>query len=116
MFNYHDLKVLHIFVVAVFFLSMAVSMYNPEKLLHKIVSGIASLLVLVSGVILLDRFGISHKGPYPTWVLIKAGIWLAISVVTPIVVKKFPKVSKLLYWPWIIVLLVGISMAIYKPL
>ena len=116
MISYHDLKVIHIFVVAVFFISMTVSMYNPDKLLHKIVTGISSLLALSSGVILLDRFGISHSGPYPTWVLIKAGIWLALSVITPIVVKKFSKVAKLLYWPWLIVLLIGISMAVYKPL
>lgn len=116
MISYHDLKVIHIFVVAVFFISMTVSMYNPEKLLHKIVTGISSLLALSSGVILLDRFGISHSGPYPTWVLIKVGIWLALSIITPIVVKKFSKVAKLLYWPWLIILLIGISMAVYKPL
>lgn len=116
MISYHDLKVIHIFVVAVFFISMTVSMYNPDKLLHKIVTGISSLLALGSGVILLDRFGISHSGPYPTWVLIKAGIWLALSIITPIVVKKFSKVAKLLYWPWLIILLIGISMAVYKPL
>lgn len=116
MLSYHDLKVIHIFVVAVFFISMTVSMYNPEKVLHKIVGGISSLLALASGIILLERFGISYSGPYPTWVLIKAGVWLALSIITPIIVKRFSKAAKLLYWPWIVVLLIGISMSIYKPL
>lgn len=116
MLNYHDLKVIHIFAVAVFFISMSVSMYTPDKVLHKIVTGMGSLIVLVTGIILLDRFGISHKGPYPTWVIVKMGIWLAISVITPIVIKKFTKFAKLLYWPWLFIMLIGISMAVYKPL
>lgn len=116
MFNYHDLKVLHIFTVSVFFISMSVSMYNPEKLLHKILTGMGSFVVLVTGIILLERFGISYKGPYPTWVIIKVGIWLAVSIITPIVVKKFSKFSKLLFWPWLFALFLEIAMAVYKPL
>lgn len=116
MLNYHDLKVLHIFMIALMFISISVSIYNPEKVIHKIVTGIATLTVLITGVILLDRFGISHKGPYPTWVLVKVGIWLAVSIITPIVTKRFAKFSKFLYWPWLFVMLIAISMAVYKPL
>lgn len=116
MINYHDLKILHLFAVSVFFLSMTITLYNPEKKLHKILSGLSSVVVLISGAILLDRFGISHSGPYPTWVLIKVGIWLALNIVTPIVVKRFAKFSKILYWPWLFVLFMGIAMAVYKPL
>jgi len=95
---------------------MAVAMYQPEKKLHKILSHIFSIFVLASGALLLERFGITHKGPFPLWVLVKIGIWLAIALISPIVFKRFPKYSKLLFWPWVIVGFVATAMAVYKPL
>ncbi len=114
--NYHDIKVLHIFTVLAFFMSMTVAMYQPEKKLHKILSHIIGLFIIVSGVILLERFGITHKGPFPLWVLIKVGIWLALVIIPPIVFKRFTRFSKALYLPWTIVGFVAIAMAVYKPL
>ena len=114
--NYFDTKLLHIFSVFVMFLTIAVTLYQPDKKLHKIVSGLFSIIVLVSGVLLLRRFGISHSGPFPAWVIVKVGIWLAVTIITPIVVKRFSHISKLLFWPWIILVFIAIFMAIYKPL
>lgn len=114
--NYLDTKLLHIFSVFVMFLSITVSLYQPEKKLHKILSGIFSLIVLISGFLLLRKFGISHSGPFPAWVLIKLGIWLAVAVITPIVLKRFEKLAKLLFWPWLIVIFIALYMVIYKPL
>jgi cbb3-type cytochrome oxidase subunit 3 len=114
--NYFDTKLLHLFAVFVMFLSITVSLYRPEKKLHKILSGIFSLIVLISGVLLLRRFGISHSGPFPAWVLVKMAIWLSVTIITPLVVKRFTKFAKFLYLPWIILIFIAIAMVIYKPL
>lgn len=114
--NYLDTKLLHIFAVIAMFLSITVTLYQPDKKFHKIFSGILSLLVLGSGFMLLRRFGISHSGPFPAWVLIKMGIWLAVTIISPIVVKRFQNVAKILFWPWLIVIFVALYMVIYKPM
>ena len=98
------------------FLSITVSLYQPEKKLHKVLSGIVSMIVLLSGILLLRRFGISHSGPFPAWVIVKMGIWLSVTMITPIVIKRFTKFSKFLYLPWILLIFIAIAMAIYKPL
>ncbi len=114
--NYFDTKFLHIISVFVMFLSITVTLYKPEGKLHKILSGIFTLLVAASGVLLLRRFGISHSGPFPAWVLVKLGLWLAVGIISPLVVKRFKKYAHLLIWPWMIVIATAVAMAIYKPL
>ena len=97
-------------------MSITVTLYKPEGKFHKVFSGIFTVLVLISGGLLLRRFGISHTGPFPAWVLVKMGMWLAVGVISPIVVKRFKKYAHILIWPWMLVAGVAISMAIYKPL
>lgn len=114
--NYHDLKVIHLISVILFTLSMAMTLIKPDKKLHKILSGILTLIVLISGVMILDRFGISTSGPYPTWVIIKMTIWLCLTILTPIVVKRMPSKAKFLLWPWAAFICLAGALAIYKPL
>jgi hypothetical protein len=114
--NYFDTKFFHIVSVFVMFLSITVTLYKPDGKLHKILSGIFTILVAVSGVLLLRRFGIGSSGPFPAWVLIKTAMWLAVGLITPIVVKRFKKFAHLLIWPWMIAMGIATAMAIYKPL
>ena len=114
--NYFDTKFLHILSVMILFMSITATLYNPEGKLHKIFSGLFTFIVLITGGLLLRRFGISHSGPFPAWVLVKLGMWLAVAIISPIVVKRFKKIAHILIWPWMIVAGVAISMAIYKPL
>ena len=114
--NYFDTKLIHIVSVVIFFMSMTVNIYQPQKKLHHYLTAFFSILSLISGILLLRRFGIGHTGPFPAWVLIKAGIWLATSLITLIVIKKFSKFSRALYWPWIILIFIATALSIYKPL
>jgi hypothetical protein len=114
--NYFDTKFLHIVSVFIMFLTITVTLYKPEARIQKILSGIFTLMAALSGVLLLRRFGISHSGPFPAWVLVKIGAWLTVAIVTPIIVKRFSKHAHILIWPWMIIICVAVSMAIYKPL
>lgn len=114
--NYHDLKVIHLISVILFILLMTMTLLKPDKKLHKILSGILSIFILVSGISILKRFGISASGPYPTWVIVKMAIWIVLTVLTPIVVKRMPSKAKYLFWPWTAFICIAATMAIYKPL
>lgn len=114
--NYHDLKVLHIFL-AILALSMSSALfYGGSTKARQIVLGLSFLLLFGTGFMIMGRFGIKHAGPWPFWINIKMGIWLALTVGTPIAVKRFPERTKRLFWPWMIVALVAVSMAVYKPM
>ncbi|MCT4642011.1 MAG: hypothetical protein N4A33_06895 [Bacteriovoracaceae bacterium] len=114
--SYHDLKLIHICSVIVYLLSVTVSIYNPSKKFHKILSGILSLIIIISGIAILGRWNISHTGPFPSWVIVKMAIWTSLTLITPIIIKRFPSKAKLLFWPWTITAAVATAMAIYKPL
>tara|TARA_B100001971_G_scaffold152968_1_gene142171 strand:- start:209 stop:547 length:339 start_codon:yes stop_codon:yes gene_type:complete len=110
---YYDLKFLHIAVVLIFILSQA-QLFAKSSKLHNILAGITSLLVLGTGFAMLKRFGISHSGPFPVWVIIKLAVWSLLAIAYPIVFKRFRSLTKLLYIPWILLILMAVAMAIYK--
>ena len=64
----------------------------------------------------MGRFGIKHAPPYPMWINVKIGLWLALTIATPIVVKRYPAKAKRLFWPWLAIALVATVMAVYKPM
>jgi uncharacterized membrane protein len=111
--NYYDIKFLHITFVIIFIASQA-SLFISSKKLHKIIAGISSLFIIIFGFILLGRYGIKHSGPYPFWVSVKLIIWFILSVVFPILFKRFQSITKFLYIPWLLLLLLAGFMAIYK--
>ena len=76
--------------------------------------GIALILLLVSGFGALARLGFSNPGSWPTWVWIKALIWLAFGGVI-VLIRRSPSAATILWW--ILPVLGGLAtyLAIYKP-
>jgi len=70
---------------------------DASKKSFKMLSGVASLLILVSGMGLLARLGMPHGEPWPMWIHIKLGVWGAITILTPIILKRFPSFKKTWY-------------------
>lgn len=112
--NYHDWSILHFFSVIFFYVTLGISIYNTEKLLFKILWPLASLTVAVTGFALTGRFGLEITGPLPMWIIIKISIWLCMSVMSAIIIKKFTKFAKLLFWPWMILGLIATTLSVYK--
>ena len=110
---YYDLKFLHIAVVILFIVSQA-ALFQKSSKLHNIIAGVTSLIVLGTGFAMMSRFGISHSGPYPTWVIIKLASWAVLAIAFPILFKRFRSFLKIVYIPWILLLFIAVAMAIYK--
>lgn len=110
--SYESYKVLHFAAIFVFLSSASVLlMARPAGKLWKIVTGIASLVILVAG------FGLLHKGGYgfPVWVQIKLMIWLLITGMGHIVAKRFPSQSANAYWATMALAILAATLAVFKP-
>jgi uncharacterized membrane protein len=99
-----------------FIMSLMLYIANNKPKTHKILAVVGFLLTGASGAVLSARFGLIGDIPTPTWLIMKYAIWITMGIMTPVVVIKFNRVSKLLYWPWMILTFVIIAMAVYKPL
>ncbi len=59
----------------------------------KVITGISSFLLLVSGMGLLAKTG----GAFETWVILKLCVWLALAVMVPVTAKRFPEKKGLVF-------------------
>lgn len=76
--------------------------------------GISSLLILVAGFGLMARIGVSHQG-WPLWIYLKLGIWLVLAAATPLVLKRFPRHSRLYLTLTLVFYLAASTIAVLKP-
>jgi len=116
MIPYEVYKVIHLFSLILFFSSAAVQLIskNQEKV-FKILGGVSTLLVLVSGMGLLARVGISHGQSWPLWAMLKVFFWLALAVMVPVSAKRFPNRGRTVYAISMGLFLVAVIVVNYKP-
>ena len=91
MLSYEFYKVLHISMAFLMLGMLGASFFTeqPSKKV-KIFTGVASLFILVGGMGLLARLGVSHSGGWPGWAMAKVVLWLILAVSAPILSKKVP--------------------------
>ena len=113
--SYETYKLIHIVSIIIFFGSFGAAMLTGRSGIHeKIATGVSSLLILVAGMGLMARIGIKHASIWPTWVIVKAVIWLTLASLAPILSKRLGSSVFIFY---LFVLLGGFAayMAIHKP-
>ncbi len=116
MINYEIYKMIHVFMVVIMFTYFGIQIYAKDKVkMAAMWSGIASLLILVSGMGLLARIGVSHTEGWPFWVIFKLGVWTLITIATPIIIKRAKGFSKNWLYVMFLMLLTVIYMVQYKP-
>ena len=113
---YHNLLAIHIISVIIFCSSLITDIVADRKILIKLTQGLFGLATLVSGGLLMQRFGLILSNSLPVWIKIKISIWLVLIIITPIVTKRFKKVSSRLVIPWFILFSIACYMSIFKPL
>ncbi|PIP95916.1 MAG: hypothetical protein COW00_01625 [Bdellovibrio sp. CG12_big_fil_rev_8_21_14_0_65_39_13] len=87
--SYEFYKVLHLAMIFIFIGSAAFQFASTTAQKSvKIATGVTSFLILVGGMGLLARIGISHGAGFPGWVWAKMAIWLVIAAATPILGKR----------------------------
>lgn len=89
MFSYQAYKVVHLWSILLFLTTMAIGLSAKQATkFSKIMIGISSLTILVGGMGMMARLGIKHGEGWPTWLNLKMIIWLLLSVLGPIFLKK----------------------------
>jgi len=97
--SYETYKVSHLFFVVLFLcLSSVLLWYGGRIKSFSIISGIATLLILVTGMGLLANLGIKHSEPWPLWIKLKMGLWIFLAALVPIVSKRAPKLGKVAFF------------------
>lgn len=76
--------------------------------------GVTSFFALVGGMGLLARLGVKHLGPWPHWAYAKLGIWVLISFLTHIIIKRVQKFYAGLMIATLLLAGLGAYYAIYK--
>jgi uncharacterized membrane protein SirB2 len=116
MISYDIYKILHVFSVVFFISVLGIQIFLAEKNKKlSIFSGILSLFVLVGGMGLLARLGVSHQGGWPMWATIKLVIWFLIAAGFPIILKRSPKLKPYLWYPLVGLVFIAIYLAVIKP-
>lgn len=115
MLSYEVYKVIHVFsVVAMAMLGgIAITNDNLSKAM-KIGIGVFSFIILVAGMGLLARIGVSHGSGFPTWVIIKMFIWLALAGLFGYASKRSVKNELAIKASAMVLFLVAIILAIFK--
>ena len=113
--SYEVYKVVHIGMLFMFFAGMgSIFLGGSNSKLVKIMTGISSFMILVGGMGLLARLGVSHGGSWPKWLVAKVSIWLLLAVLVPVLGKKVGKNNGLFFVFWALGVVAAI-LAVYQP-
>lgn len=113
--SYQIYKMIHIVSIVIFFSAYAVAAAKQGSIKReKIITGIALVLILVSGMGLIARLGIPHGAPWPIWIKIKLGIWAVIGTSGHMILKRWPKAAPQFFWISIGLLVLASYLANYK--
>lgn len=89
MLSYEFYKVLHLTMIFSFLVCVAIQFTASESTkLVKILTGVTSFFILVAGMGLLARIGISHGQAFPGWATTKIVLWLVMAAGAPILGKR----------------------------
>ncbi len=110
--SYEFYKILHVLMVVLMFSFFAVQIFsNSADKKMGMYSGIASLVLFISGFGLIARLGVG----WPTWALIKIAIWLVIAIGTPMIIKRMSGKKRAWFGLMSILLAVVLYLVQYKP-
>ena len=99
-----------------FLASLAISFCGPKtSRVHKILSGIASLLIFVAGMGLMARLNIDHGGGWPLWIKAKMSLWLFLAIAGPVLAKRVRFARKLTFFALFSLFVLATWFAVYKP-
>ncbi len=96
--SYEFYKILHIVFIVTFFAMSALSLYGQQLKHVKIIHGVATLFIFVTGMGLMARLGVGHGTGWPLWIKLKMTIWLLLAIAIPVVAKRFSKVGVAVFW------------------
>lgn len=110
--SYEFYKVIHILCLITIGSCVGMGFFvRPPMKWSKILGGLMSLFLLVSGMGLLARIG----GKFEPWVIGKLVIWLILAISVPVLGKRLQKKQVLAYSGVLALFTVAIYLAVNKP-
>lgn len=114
--TYEVYKFLHIVFIIIVAAGLGVGYHGAQPKHLKILTGISSLLILVTGMGLLARIGVEHGEGFPGWVMVKIVLWLAVAISGPLLAKRLSATVKpKAFWGLASLLFIAVYMAVNKP-
>lgn len=114
MISYEVYKVIHLSSLALLLTGFALQFYGVKTKLFKILTGVATLFVLVSGMGLMARLGIGHGQAWPVWIFVKFTIWFIVGVGSAVVVKRAPQLGSIAYALMMVLFVIAAITANFK--
>ena len=110
-------RVLHFASIIFFFSGLGISFFTDNKFLpNKIISGIASLLILVAGMGLIAKvLQIGHGHGWPAWIHAKITIWAILEIGAPILAKRLTKAKAVVFYVALVLATCAAYLAVNKP-
>ncbi|MCF8059534.1 MAG: SirB2 family protein [Bacteriovoracaceae bacterium] len=110
-------RVLHYGSIIFFLSGLGISFFTDNKnVANKIVSGIASLLILVAGMgLILRALQISHGTSWPAWIHAKLTIWALLAIGGPVLAKRLSKGRAIAFYVSLVLAVCAAYLAVYKP-
>lgn len=113
--SYAFYKIFHVVSIVLFFgLYMSAVRKNEKMKFEVIGTGVALVLILVSGFGLIAKIGITHGAGWPLWLKAKFGIWLVIGMFGHVVLKRFSAFKAKFFWGAFALLVLASYLANYK--
>ena len=115
MLPYDFFKIVHISSIILFLSAVGIGIYakNVSKI-NKVVVGLLSLVILLSGLYLAKTLELLSKDFFPSWLKFKVFIWLTLSGIAPIFMKRKKRFAMISFSIVSFLVLLGVFLAVSK--